>query len=131
MRGKLLKNTKNVLEVVKYAIQGLRSDGHTAHEFTADTGINSAAVWQVMSPEVEKYLLNKGILVKRSEPRNHANGTSQVEAGIGNVKILLRFAYQYIFGNNVLHFKESDILNYGVKYLCGLLLPQDLNDIEV
>jgi len=114
LRGKLLKNTKNVVEVVKYAIQGLRRDGHTAHEFTADTGINSAAVWQVMSPEVERYLLDEGILVKRSEPRNHANGTSQVEAGIGNVKILIRFAYQYMFGNNILSklkdVKESDIL---------------------
>ena len=37
-QGKLMKSTKNALEVVKVAIQGLRRDGHTAL-ILEDTGI--------------------------------------------------------------------------------------------
>lgn len=113
-QGKILKSTADAIEVVKYAVQGFRKDNHVVHEFSADTGINSASVWKVLDPKVEEYLREERIKMRRSEPSNHANGTSMVEALIGIIKNLMRFAFQYMFGNNVIKklefFHEEDIL---------------------
>lgn len=113
VRGELVMSTARPLDIVKRCVQRYEMLGHKIENFCADSGVSSQSMFQVFTPEVEGYLLEKGIQSHRAEPYNHSNGTEHVENVIGTIKRKMGMAVNYILRNpnfHLLQFSKLQVL---------------------
>jgi len=113
VRGELVMSTARPLDIVKRCVQRYEMLGHKVENFCADSGVSSQSMFQVFTPEVEGYLLEKGIQSHRAEPYNHSNGTEHVENVIGTIKRKMGMAVNYILRNpnfHLLKFSKIQVL---------------------
>jgi len=113
VQGKLLTSTRNSMVVIEDILKFYHVHNIPIKLISADSGVISQGVFQVLKPEVEAFLHDRGIQTERAEPHNHSRGTSHVERAIRSIKDLIRIAVLYILRNPnfpVLGFSELDIL---------------------
>lgn len=113
--SKLLKSMAHSIEYVKELVERVELEKIQINELASDSGVTSQAMFNTWTPEVEAYLLSKGIRSKRAEPYNHSIGTACVERMIRSVKDLIRQAVVYILRN-----PNFGALGYDVKDIVKL-----------
>lgn len=99
VHGRLVQSTGNCVEHVEYVNAKYQTAGHKIELFAADQGVLSQSMFQVMTPEVEKYLQKERIESECAMPHNHNHGTNRVERTIRTIQELIRFAMIYILFN--------------------------------
>lgn len=84
---------------VDYVNAKYQTAKHKIDLFAADQGVLSQSMFQVMTPEVEKYLLDHRIESECAMPHNHNYGTNRIERTLRTIQELIRFAMIYILFN--------------------------------
>ena len=99
VHGRLVPSMKHSLDHVQYVIESYKRDGHQVQVFAADQGVLSQAMFKIVTPEVDKYLLQQQVKAEISEPYTHNNGSTHVERVIRTIQELMRFAMLYVLKN--------------------------------
>lgn len=99
VHGRLVQSLSNCVTHVEYINAKYQTAGHQISLFAADQGVLSQSLFQVMTPEVEQYLLNNRIESECAMPHNHNYGTSRIERTLRTSQELIRFALLYILYN--------------------------------
>lgn len=124
--GELLSNMSNSLKTVQHFIEEFNLKGVIVKHISADSGVISQSEFQVLTPEVERYLRGIGIESERAEPYNHSRGTSSVERVIRTIKEHMRIAFTFILHNpNLadLPFTRNQILKlWGEIFLWAIVI---------
>ena len=90
---------KHSLNHVQYTIESYKRDGHKVQIFAADQGVLSKAMFKIVTPEVDKYLIREAVKPEISEPYTHNNGSTHIERVIRTIQELMRFAMMYVLKN--------------------------------
>ena len=61
VHGRLVQSMKHSLDHVQYIIESYKRDGHKVQIFAADQGVLSKAMFKIVTPEVDKYLLREAV----------------------------------------------------------------------
>jgi len=99
VHGRLVPSMKHSLDNVQYVIESYKRDGHQVQVFAADQGVLSKAMFKIVTPEVDKYLLQQSVKAEISEPYTHNNGSTHIERVIRTIQELMRFAMLYVLKN--------------------------------
>ena len=99
VHGRLVPSMKHSLDHVQYVIESYKRDGHQVQVFAADQGVLSQAMFKIVTPENDKYLLQQQVKAEISEPYTHNNGSTHVERVIRTIQELMRFAMLYVLKN--------------------------------
>lgn len=99
VHGRLVQSLGNCVTQVEYINAKYQTAGHQISLFAADQGVLSQSQFQVMTPEVEQYLLNNRIESECAMPHDHNYGTSRIERTLRTSQELIRFALLYILYN--------------------------------
>ena len=94
--GRLVQSMKHSLDHVQYIIESYKRDGHKVQIFAADQGVLSKAMFKIVTPEVDKYLIREAVKPEISEPYTHNNGSTHIERVIRTIQELMRFAMMYV-----------------------------------
>lgn len=99
VHGRLVQSTKHSLDHVQYTIASYNRDGHKLQIFAVDQGVLSKAMFKIVTPEVDTYLLLEAVKPEISEPYTHNNGSTRIERVIRTIQELVRFAIMYVLKN--------------------------------
>ena len=99
VHGRLVQSMKHSLDHVQYIIESYKRDGHKVQIFAADQGVLSKAMFKIVTPEVDKYLIREAVKPEISEPYTHNNGSTHIERVIRTIQELMRFAMMYVLKN--------------------------------
>jgi hypothetical protein len=81
-----VQSMKHSLDHVQYIIESYKRDGHKVQIFAADQGVLSKAMFKIVTPEVDKYLIHEAVKPEISEPYTHNNGSTHIERVIRTIQ---------------------------------------------
>lgn len=99
VHGRLVQSTANCVTQVDYVNAKYQTAQRKIELFAADQGVLSQSIFQVMTPEVEQYLLDHRIESECAMPHNHNYGANRIERTLRTIQELIRFALIYILFN--------------------------------